>query len=93
MDELRSFKEPLSKLFEKDGDDNDKPEADPALMQGVYEEIRSAADDMDCDRLEGVFEEMQDYRIPADEEELFGKLKSAADMFDYDTILELLNTK
>ena len=93
MDELRSFKEPLAALFEKGGSDEDKPEADPALMSGVFEEIKSAADDMDCDRLESVFEEMEDYRIPADDKELFDRLKDAAGMFDYDAILELLNSK
>ena len=93
MDELRSFKEPLAALFEKGGSDEDKPEADPTLMSGVFEEIKSAADDMDCDRLESVFEEMEDYRIPADDKELFDRLKDAAGMFDYDAILELLNSK
>ncbi|MCR4990138.1 MAG: response regulator [Lachnospiraceae bacterium] len=90
MDELKRFKDPLAAMFDK-GSDEDKPEADTSLMEEVYEEIRSAAEDFDCDRLEGVFNEMENYGIPSSEKELFNKLKEAAGNFDYDAILELLS--
>ena len=91
MQEYESFRGPLSAVFAKDVDDSDKPVADAMLMEGVFEEIASAAADMDCDRLESIFKEMEDYRIPDREADLYDKLKSAADMFDYDTITALLN--
>ncbi|MCR4787783.1 MAG: response regulator [Lachnospiraceae bacterium] len=93
MEEFHKFKEPLSKLFDKGGNNEDKPLADPILMAEVFEEIRSAAEDMDCDRLESVFEEMADFRIPDSDVDLYEKLKSAAGMFDYDSITELLKDK
>ena len=48
---------------------------------------------MDCDRLEAIFAELEDYRIPSEEEELFGQLKRAVAEFDYDTVLTLLQDK
>ncbi len=90
MDEFRSFKEPIGEVFGSSEDDSDKPEADASMLKSMFEEIRAAADDMDCDRLESIFDEMSGYRIPDAEKELFEKVKSAADDFDYDTILEIL---
>jgi hypothetical protein len=46
---------------------------------------------MDCDRLEEIFIEMEDYRIPDGEVELYKKLKQAVDHFDYEGILTLLD--
>ncbi|MBR5419863.1 MAG: response regulator [Lachnospiraceae bacterium] len=90
MERFRSFKEVLSALFAAGGDDGDKPEADEELMAAAYEEIRSAADDMDCDRLEQIFNEMNEYRIRPEDKELFEKLRDAAQQYDYDTILTLM---
>ena len=60
-------------------------------MESVYEEMREAAEEMDCDRLEEIFTEMEDYRIPDGEVELYKKLKQAVDHFDYEGILTLLD--
>ncbi len=59
-------------------------------MAEVFEEIRAAAEEMDCDRLEGVFEEMDAYRIPQKDAELYEKLKDAYAQYDYDGIVKLL---
>ncbi len=89
MEELEQFREPLRVLFEKE-EEEDRPVADEYLLAEVFEEIRGAAEAMDCDRLEAVFKDMADYRIPEERSELYGKLKTAADAFDYDTVLSLL---
>ena len=88
MKEYRSFREPLAEIFA--GNDEDKPEVDADLMIAVYEEIKSAAEEMDSDRLEVIFEEMEEYRVPEKEEKIWKKIKSAADRFDYEAILSLL---
>jgi hypothetical protein len=62
-------------------------------MAAAYEEMRAAAADMDCDRLDRVFDEMKDYQIPDNERELFNELSTAALNFDYDMILKLLEGK
>ena len=90
IDEFRSFKDPIGEVFGKSADTGDKPEADSEMLKKAFDDIRTAADDMDCDRLESIFEEMSGYSIPEAERELFSKVKSAADDFDYDAILELL---
>ena len=75
-------------------DDNaDKPEAGEDLINMSLEEIKNAAEEMDCDRLEAVFDEIGEYRIPGDQNRLFAKLKEASSQFDYDAILSLLKTQ
>ena len=91
IDSLYEFKEPLALLFEdKSVEASDKPLADDSLMNQTYEELKLAAEDMDCDRLEKIFDMMEAYSIPKEEAELYNRLKDASDAFDYDTIVTLL---
>lgn len=93
LETYRGFKAQLAEIFAEGqpAGENDKPEADMELLEGVYEELRAAAEEMDCDRLDDIFSEMEEYRIPVQEAELYKKLKQAADHFDYETILSLLS--
>ncbi|MBQ7516745.1 MAG: response regulator, partial [Schwartzia sp.] len=93
LEEYRRFRGPLAEVFAKEETDGEKPEADAELMEGVLEEIRAAAEDMDCERLEAIFAEMDSYRIPAAQSDLYGKLRDAAAQFDYETILSLLSNE
>ncbi len=88
METLRSFKEPLAKVFEKADNDSDKPEVDAELMADVLAEIKSAAEDMDSERLEDIIAEMNDYKIPEDKAELWAAILSATANYDYDSILD-----
>ena len=93
IEKFRSFKAPLAEVFEEkkaDRKTDDKPMASADLMKSVYGKIRMAADDMDCDQLEGIFAEMEEYDIPEAEASLYESLKSATAQFDYETILKLL---
>ena len=91
MQRYMEFKTLLSVLFAEEEKVPDQPEADAELMAEAYEEIRSAAEAMDCDRLENLFAEMADYRIPTTEESLWNKLKEASDQYDYGAVMELLS--
>ena len=94
IETFRSFKAPLEEVFAaKEKPPADKPEADTERMEKVYREMRTAADEMDCDRLEEIIAEMDQYRIPAGEEELCGQLKRAVAEFDYEAVLELLKDR
>ena len=87
----RSLKAPLAKVFAVEQETcEDKPEADVELMKEVRGKIRAAAEEMDCDRLEEIFEEMQEYRIPEREEEMWKRLKEASEQYDYEEIVTLL---
>lgn len=90
MEDYYRFQTYLEDVFTEKEDDSERPEADVILMKEAYEEIRVAAEDMDCDRLEEIFSEMEGYRIPKEEEELFTQLKEAVDQFDYETVCMLL---
>ena len=59
-------------------------------MAELYGELLAAAENMDCDRMESAFSEMEAYTIPQEERELFDKIKEAGDSFDYDRMIELL---
>ena len=92
IDYYHSFKEPLSIIFvENEVDESSKPEADLELMDIVYREIKAAADDMNCDRLEEIFKKMEEYRIPQSEKEIFSKIKTASENYEYDSILDILS--
>ncbi|SHK26559.1 Signal transduction histidine kinase [Selenomonas ruminantium] len=87
----RSFKAPLAEVFAADAAElAEKPEADDTLLESVFEEMRTAAESMDCDCLEAIIGEMEEYRIPGKEAERWEKLKDAAARFDYDAIVKLL---
>ena len=91
LEEYRGCGDTLSTLFAKDSETGEeKPEADGERLRKAYEELRSAADEMDCDRLEAVFAGMKKYRIPKAEEDLWKQLKHASDQYEYDMILTLL---
>ena len=87
MEDYLSFKESLSPIFTEA---SDKPMADMALIESVYQELRGAAERMDCDMIEGIMKEMEDYAIPDPEKERFDKIREKADALDYDGILEAL---
>ncbi len=87
----RSLNKPLSELCDIAKDDN-KPAADPELLSTVFGEIRSAAEDMSCDKLEDIFDEIDKYSIPDEYKTLYEDLKSASGRFDYDSVIELLTT-
>ena len=91
MEKYHSLKELLASIFPEETADDGKAEADEDLMADVFAEIRAAADDMDCGRLESIFSEMEGYSIPQAQKDLYGKLKAASDSYDYDRILELLD--
>ncbi|MCR5626074.1 MAG: response regulator [Lachnospiraceae bacterium] len=91
MDEYYSFKEPLSGLFVSVNkpDKNELPEAEPEMLEKLFDEIRSAASDMDIDRLEDIISQMEEYRIPDKYKELWDGFTDAADQYDYAKISEL----
>lgn len=94
MQDLRRFKAPLSEMFpEEEKEKNpDRPEADKTLMEVMFDEIKLAAEDMDCDRLESIFSEMEDYAIPEPDAERFAMLKEKAGRFDYEGMMDILRS-
>ena len=90
MSEYSYLKKLTAKASGGDLSDSERTEAAPELMTLIYSRLKSAAEDMNCDRLEQILEEMSKYTVPANEAELWGKVKAAADIYDYEEIVNLL---
>ena len=89
MTKYRSFREPLAAVFAME-QDADKPLVDSDLLAGAYAEIKVAAEEMDCSRLEEIFVELDEYGFPDSEAAKWESLKAAAEQFDYDKIIAIL---
>ena len=93
MKEFAALKGPIAAVVIPDEiPEAEKDDAGETMMTDVFAEIRSAAEDMDCQTLEQIFKEMHKYRVPEDETELWEKLKGASERYEYDRILELLDS-
>lgn len=68
----------------------DKKPADDNMISEAYMKIREAAVSYDSDSWEKVYEQMSEYSIPKSEEDKWNKVKTAADQYDYDRVIELL---
>jgi CheY-like chemotaxis protein len=93
LKELIRLKDSLQSLIENEEQQTEKPEADEYIMEEVYSQIKEAAQDMDCETLEDILAEMEEYSIPENDAELYGKVKAAIGNYDYDGIAELLADK
>ena len=88
--ELKEFKGILTELFEEDGEQAEKPVANAELIASKYEMMKAAAEAMDCDVLDEIFEELAGYQIQGDDAEKIDSLKKLYDKFDYEGILRML---
>ena len=86
LKEVGRLLEPLSRADEHRA----QKMADAAFIQGLYDGLMTAAQDMDCDAIEDLFASAQDYAFPPGDEELITELKAHADRFDYDAVVEAL---
>lgn len=82
------LKEPDSRVLPEE----EKHTADADMLNKVYNDIRSAADDMDIDRVEELLTEMDKYIIPENDKQLLQRIREAADSFDYSAIAGILDT-
>lgn len=84
---VEQLKESVFPEEEADTEENpDKPLADKCLIETVYEEIKKAAENMDCDTIEEVLRELEDYRLPESEKDKIKEIKDKLDAFDYEGI-------
>ena len=91
MKDLEKYKE-LSEILieEKEESKDGKKVADDKLMADIYNEIKKAAEAMDCDILDNIFSRMEEYEIPDKEQSLWKRSKESTEKFDYDDILDAL---
>ena len=102
VNNVRSLKEVLVGVFEPENAHGKtegraseeegvmKREADQDLMDMVFAELKSAAENYDEDTIQGIIEEMEDYSIPEAYVAIWEELMIAVKYFDYAKISELL---
>ena len=84
--------DPLDKVLETGDDADDKKTlADEGKLTVVYEALRAAADDMDCDRLENIMNELRSYRIPIEHKERINSLYTAVRNYEYDAVISIID--
>ena len=94
--DYREYGKILGPVFEEEEAEKageDKPVADGYLMESVYEGLREAAENMDCDSIEQILKEMEEYAIPENEKDRYTGILEKAGNYDYDGILEILDRK
>ncbi len=94
MHEYLGMKELLSKVLVEDGDAHAFAKtADEEMIRNAYREIREAAEEMDCDRLDEVMGRFDGYLLPEEEVERFERVRDAVGRFAYGSIGEILDEK
>ncbi len=94
LKKIGQFKETLEDVFEiGEGQEQEVAGriANEEEMERIFAEIRAAAADMDCDKLDSIFDTMKEYTIPKEHRELYDKLQEASEEYAYRTILMLLD--
>ncbi len=90
MKDFGRYEDILAEVFPKEEETDEKPVADKFLMESFYDGLKEAAEAMDLDALEEVMKEIGGYRVPEEEKERFGAVRTAVENFDYDGILDAL---
>ncbi len=90
LDLYASFKsklEPIAKKKDKSG----KPDINPTELEEAYIAARVFINDMDYDSLEMVLNELNDYRLPEEDEKIWSEFEKAFKNFDWDEMEALIN--
>ena len=96
MEEYLKYREALAPVFadyaEEAGETgSSKPLAEDYIIESIYDELRLAADDMDCDKVQAILKEADEYSFPETEVERIKLIHEKAGNYDYDGILEVLD--
>ena len=76
---------------EEEQDDADKPAAEKETLEGIFAQIKEAADNLDFDTLGSCVQTMAGYSYPDDQKELFTRIKEASENLDPDTCVEIVS--
>ena len=87
----RAFSEKLSKLSE--GKAEEKKPVDPDELKDAYKALREVVPEMDYDSAEMIIEQVLIYKLPGEDEEIFGKLKTYLKALNWDEMEKLIRDK
>ena len=83
----------MSEILSSDESDDDKPLISDRMLEKAYSAIKEFAVNFDIDSIAQAVKSIEKYKLPDTEKERFGKLKQAAEDFDWDMVEELLSDK
>ncbi|HAF26655.1 MAG TPA: hybrid sensor histidine kinase/response regulator [Lachnospiraceae bacterium] len=90
LNRYESFKDKLSRLNEP-GSDEDKEPIDETTLEEAYEALRDVVPQMDYDAAEMILNDLNGYRLPAEDEARVNQLSGLLRQFSWDKMEELLN--
>ncbi|MBE6014937.1 MAG: DegV family EDD domain-containing protein [Lachnospiraceae bacterium] len=94
MEMLQSLVKELDVVCHKEeAEDESKPIAEDFIMESFYEMAKEAAEAEDAERMKDMYKEMEDYRIPDSEIELYNTIKENFDIMNYKSIITALEGK
>lgn len=85
-----SYKERLSKLGKDEPDDSGKEPVSEEELSETYEALNELIPQMDYDSVEMVIEQLDGYKLPEKDAELFAELKKSFRKVDWDAMEELM---
>lgn len=71
-------------------DDSDKEELSDAMLKEAFQAIYESVSAFDFDSADNVMHELKNYRIPAEEKDLYEKVDTLLTQVDHDGLVELL---
>ena len=93
MEMFRKVRDELAAVCGGEEKADDKPVAEDFMMEGFFDMVREAAENFDYDGIENAFSELEGYRIPEKDKELFNTIREGFDIIDYDSILNALDKR
>lgn len=94
MEEYENYRYYLAGLYVNEAPKNDvaKTFIEERELHKLYDRLKTAADEMDCDAVDDVIKELETYDVPEGEIDRINVIKDKADSFDYEGILKALDT-
>ena len=90
--EYKTYVDKLAKFNPTVDNSNKEPIAEDELM-GAIEALKELVPQMDFDSVEMVINDVMEYKLPEEEEQLFNELAKALRTFNWDKMEELLKDK
>ena len=91
LSQYRGYKQVLAEVFgSNDEEDMSLPEIPLDELKEFYAMLRDMAANFDLDNIDGMMEDIKNYRIPAEEKERFKKIKDCVTAADWAALDELL---
>ncbi len=88
----RSFLEKLSRLAEN-GAEDDRDQIPDDELKGAYKALREVIPEMDYDSAEMIIDQVLEYKLPKNDEEVFKKLNTLLKALDWDEMEKLIQNK